>query len=37
MRADALRAEMDADGLSDVLIGVTRLHLTEPAPVPAHS
>lgn len=37
MRADALRAEMDADGLSDVLIGVTRLHLTEPATVPAHT
>ena len=37
LRADGLRAELDADGLSDVLVGVTRLHLTEPvAAVPPH-
>jgi hypothetical protein len=29
VRADQLRAEMDADGLSDVLVGVTRLQLTD--------
>jgi hypothetical protein len=32
IRADGLRNELDADGLSDVLVGVTRLHLTEPIP-----
>jgi len=41
VRADALRAELDADGLSDVLVGVTRLHLTAPeappGPVPSGS
>ena len=31
VKADQLRAELDAGDLQDVVVGVTRLQLTEPA------